>query len=292
MSISIIAIQCLAIWGSFLLYDWFTGQSTADKAWELIEQYILFIADSMVDGFLLIGRLIAWALGKEKEQKDATLWEKGIKKNMNSSTRIFDLAKEVLKGGGGVFKAIKNVLKKQADVGGAIEDAESISEVISILWAFLRDKATVLGSKTAVVAKTAANVTSTVVMAGGRAVNDNVVQPVMVASSVIVKVVQNSWLYDRTGTLLTGMWERMYTYAWAGQLNILPPEDMFKRPYNIHTVCAVLNITKEEFEGLNNKKLVKYVQRNPLCRIEVARAVYHAGNELQNRKSLQPKLRF
>lgn len=293
MSISIIAIQCLTIWGSFLLYDWFTGKSTAKKAWELIEQYLLFIADSMVDGFLLIGRLIAWAFGKEKEQKDQTLWEKGIKKNMNSSTRIFDIAKEVLKGGGGVFKAIKNVLKKQADVGAAIEKAESLSEVIGIVWAFVRDKAIVLGSGTAAVAKTAANVTATVAMAGGRAVNENVVQPVMLAGNVVIKVVQNSWLYDRTGTLLTGMWEGVYEYAWGGQLDILPPE-LFKRPYNMYTVCSVLNITQAEFETLDNKKLVKYVKRNPLCRMEVARAVYHASNELQNRRGISKslKLRF
>jgi len=291
MSISIIAIQCLAIYGAFCIYDWATGKSTAEKAWDLIEQYLLFIANSMVDGFLLIGRLIAWAFGLKKDN-DETLWEKGIKKNLNSSTRIFDIAKEVLKGGGGVLKVIKDVFKKQPDVAGAIENAENITEVIGILWAFLRDKAVVLGKGTAFVAKTAANVTATVAMAGGRAVNENVVQPVILAGDVVIKVVQNSWLYDKTGTLLTGMWEEMYAYAWGGQLNILPPE-LFKRPYNMYTVCSVLNITQQEFESLNNKKLVKYVQRNPLCRIEVARAVYHAGNELQNRSTQSSlKLRF
>ena len=213
---------------------------------------------------------------------------------MKSSTRLFDIAKEVLKGGGGVLKAAKDILKKQEDVGAAIQSAESITEVIGILWAFLRDKAIVLGSGTATVVKTAANVTATVAMAGGRVVDENIVQPVMVVGSVVIKAVGNSWLYDRTGNLLTGMWSGIQNYAqgWgSGSLGILPPE-LFKRPYNINTVCAVLNITQEEFETLNNKKLVKYVQRNPLCHIEVARAVYHAGNELQNRKSLQPKLRF
>ena len=53
------------------------------------------------------------------------------------------------------------------------------------------------------------------------------------------------------------------------------------RAHTVFTACSILGITKARFDQLQNQRMVRYVNANPLNDLELIHVVYHAKQELQ-----------
>ena len=289
VSISMIAVQFSVIFGVYVLYDALTGSSIRERAYEYMQQYMQFILAGFVDALLLIPKTLAYFLNVPYswDEEGKPDWGPGFGNMTNSEVfesdeRLFQVVRATIDSCSDLIDTIKENLKKQKTIGKFVTTADNIVQVIKMFLAFGRDFALSLGFGVASVAKT----TSGKLYNGTMVVVDNV----LVAGEAIYKVYNNSWLSNEL--IEGGVWNSMTCWVFKNCALPAPPANsLFARPYNVHSVCALLNITEKELDSLNNKKLVKYVKNNPLCGIEVAHVAINVHRDLGFRPK-QQNLRF
>ena len=262
-----------------LSMDYVFGSDYASLAATLCDQYVQFLQDTFYDSLMMIPNMFCYIIfGFDSFEKSP----EGIVAGLKSSQRIWyivrgfidvcwDLVAKVLKG-----LMSKRTIRFMYDgtTGG-----------LGKLWNIIQ----FLSSQASEYAALAAEAAAAAAEAARKAAK--VLADAAIAKLTPVFLELSDAVRTGLGTLVGKMRAAL---PWSGQLALGTGYDL--RPYTALTVCGLLNITETEFNNLENKELVNYVNKTPLSDFGLVHAVYHTHRELCKRPRLAlqgtPKLRF
>ena len=264
----VIGIQFYALQWLFGLFDslsYYRGQKTnfSAQADLLMHEYCRFLQAIFDDSSALMFRMFKYQFTGGGPITPNT-WTAGLK----SDKRLFFIAKQVI-------KFLNNVLagcfsffgpENKKPIQGWWDD---ITWTFRMLiqqgreWKASYDQAVKLATE--IVLTTAKDVQASLRIVKG-ALGDILLNPRILLKRLYIKMFPN----DRIGWIPTS----------GGTID----RSMGLQPHNVMTVCSILGISKSTFDSLENKKMVKYVNENPLHTGQVFCAVVHADRELRQRK--------
>ena len=252
ISLSVLAVQFVAIYAIFQIYDILTESSTSEDALVLLKLYMNFLHNMMIDAFSIIPRMFEQM--KEKS--------KFISKKFNSpraESRFMQL-----------FGVIRSLIDRSSQIKSnvdkifyanntRVESETNLFFSVQNIFAQITEVAVGIGSKMSNELKAYVNLISETGIAGVSFAKD--------------AAVFFSNLPNQASVLLQTIWSALNNYAnpelAVGQTSL------FSRPYSMRTVCKVLDMTQSQVEAIAHPKLSQYIRSHALSGIEVAHAVFH-----------------
>jgi len=263
----VIFFQFRVLQGLLYFFDWFAGTDYTTQANWLMKEYLRFIVYIFHDSASLLFRTFRYSTTGGGPPTPNT-WTAGLR----SDKPLFFMAKEVVGVLSNILQELPKLFVGEENVNWINKEWNSWTWIFGYLrkqgedwkeWSQeIKKAATIMVYAT--VGEFSAGMKTVI-----KAIGDIAVDPVEIgrrAFSYFFPDVDLSWI-------TTGDPEFMI-------LSLQP----HLQPHNVMTVCSILGISKSTFDSLENKKMVKYVNENPLHTGQVFCAVVHADRELRQRK--------
>jgi len=291
IAILTIMAQLYLVYYVLVVFDYVTGSEMSRYANRWMIDYFVFLKHSFKDAANLFARVFCYTVGWGEHGKkmgftEGLLYGKD-KKLFNTCRIVIDY----------VYDAMTNIITYLTEQ----EEYKEMFAFANKTFDFIKQAIIAANNflkKTAeVVAKTTVSVVNTGIALGTGAAKAGLLTYQKVMGTDVQKQIAGSYteIFDGVKKTLIGSW------GWVNPMGYLPgPSDEIidqidsavtdvlakgnLRPYSVLTVCSILGISKATFDRLQNKKLVKYANENPLHQFEVLRVACLADKELSMRK--------
>lgn len=277
----ILYVQFKVLLATVMLFDFMFGTGMYEYVSVILKELIHFCYTSFMDGVKLMWRTVSYIfLGSDPIKKTET-----AKEILRSDKRLWYVMRGFIDQMTELLKPLWSDFRNDEGVKPIFDKVESWWSEASAVWQWLREMAGIVAEvvKTGVKAAARAFVNVGKTIAGGA--KQYLPSPEMpdfegITESIVGQVEG-----------MTGTFKNFFGFSSS---NALPgPSGMTLRPYTALTVCGVLGITKAQFDALQNQKMVKYANNNPLSDVELVHVIYHAKKELTQPLLMNgPTLRF
>lgn len=277
----ILFVQFKVLLATVMLFDFMFGTGMYEYVSVILKELIHFCYTSFMDGVKLMWRTVSYIfLGSDPIKKTET-----AKEILRSDKRLWYVMRGFIDQMTELLKPLWSDFRNDEGVKPIFDKVESWWSEASAVWQWLKEMAGIVAEvvKTGVKAAARAFVNVGKTIAGGA--KQYLPSPEMpdfegITESIVGQVEG-----------MTGTFKNFFGFSSS---NALPgPSGMTLRPYTALTVCGVLGITKAQFDALQNQKMVKYANNNPLSDVELVHVIYHAKKELTQPLLMNgPTLRF
>lgn len=277
MYFSAVMILIVAQFEAFKVFivamDYVFGSDYASLAASLCDQYVQFLQDTFYDSLMMIPNMFCYIIfGFDSFEKSP----EGIVAGLQSSQRIWYIVRGVIDVCWNLIARVLKGLMSKRTIKFMYDGATgSIGKLWSIIQ-FLSSQASEFAAAAAAQAAAAAEAARQAAEALANAAIAKLT-PVFLELSDSVR----NGLGNLVGKLQAALpWSGTAT---AGAIGT------GLRPYTAFTVCGLLGITKAQFDNLENKEFVNYVNKTSLNDFGLVHAVYHTHRELCKRPRLALK---
>jgi hypothetical protein len=274
----VIYVQFKALLATVMLFDFMFGTGMTEYVNAILKELIHFCYTSFMDGVKLIWRTVSYIfMGTDPIKKSDTATDilRSDKRLWYVMRGFIDQMTQILEPLWADFRNDEGVKPIFDKIGGWMSD-------ISAVWEWLKEMAGI--AVEIVVEGVKAGVKAFVDV--GRAIAGGA-RKYLPKPDVDLNAIGNKISEQIDG--MTGSFSSAFWGVFKSRDALPAPSDAMLRPYTVLTACTALGITKAQFDAMQNQKLVKYANNNPLSGVELIHVVYHANREL-NKPYL--KLRF
>ena len=256
------------------------GSDYASFATALCDQYVQFLSDTFLDSLMMIPNMFCYIIfGFDSFETSPG----GIVAGLQSRQRIWYIVRGVIDICWNLIARVLKTLMNRRTIRFMYDKTTGgLGKLYNIL-AFLSSQASEWAAAAAEAAKEAAEAAA----AAAKVLADAAIAKLTPVVLQLAEAVKNG-----LGNLATKV--RLALPWGGGGVPLL--ESYHLRPHTALTVCGLLGITKAQFDNLQNKELVNYVNKTPLSDFGLIHAVYHTHRELCKRPRLAlkdtTKLRF
>lgn len=277
----ILYVQFKVLLATVMLFDFMFGTGMYEYVSVILKELIHFCYTSFMDGVKLMWRTVSYIfLGSDPIKKTET-----AKEILRSDKRLWYVMRGFIDQMTELLKPLWSDFRNDEGVKPIFDKIESWWSEASAIWEWLREMAGIVVEVVKTGAKAAARAFVNVGKSIAGGAKKYLPSPEMPDFEGITENIVEQ-VQGMTGTL-----KNFFGFSSS---NALPgPSGMALRPYTALTVCGVLGITKARFDALQNQKMVKYANNNPLSDVELVHVIYHAKKELtQPLLTNGPTLRF
>lgn len=277
MGFAVIWIQFEVLSAMVVFFDLTFGTGIRSYVLIILEEYAHFCYTAFVDGLKLIPRLVGYlCFGIDAPDGSKTAVE-----ILRSDERLFYISTAFIEQLKSIVRPLINDFKNDKWIKPVIDASSSFFGSVYQIWQWLKESAGIVVEVVVNVAKAGAGV---------------VVDLAKAIGTKGTKLLEAGNIGDIPGMMKSSV-DELTSTVWNGIRGVFSStpalEAPMMRPYTALTACAVLGITKTQFDNMQNKKMVHYANNNPLSAIELIHIVYHAKNELnQSLLTNNPTLRF
>lgn len=284
MYFSAVMILIVAQFEAFKVFivamDYVFGSDYGSLAATLCDQYVQFLQDTFYDSLMMIPNMFCYIIfGFDSFEKSP----EGIVAGLKSSQRIWYIVRGVIDVCWNLIARVIQGLMSKRTIKFMYDGTTG---GIGTIWNIIKMLSSQASEWAAAAAEAAAAAAEAARQAAEELANAAIAKltPVFLELSDAVK--------NGLGNLVGKMYAAL---PWSGTATA-GAIGTGLRPYTALTVCGLLGITKAQFDNLENKELVNYVNKTPLNDFGLVHAVYHTHRELCKRPRLalqdKPKLRF
>ena len=272
ISLSVLAIQFVAIYAIFQIYDFLTESNTSKDALVLIKLYMNFLHNLTKDSFSLIPRM--FELMKEKSKFISKKFDSPGAESESPFMQLFGVIRSLIDRSGQIQSSVDQILYTN---NTRVESETNLFLSVQNIFAQITEVAVDIGSKMSNELKTYVNLISETGIAGASFAKD--------------AAVFFSNLPNQASVLLQTIWSALNN-NYANPELAIAQTGLFSRPYSMQTVCKVLDMTQSQVEAVAHPKLIQYIRSHALSGIEVAHAVFHVHNLCVSPRRTNLSLRF
>lgn len=276
MGFAVIWVQFEVLAAMVVFFDLTFGTDIRSYVLIILEEYTHFCYTAFMDGLKLIPRLIGYlCFGVDAPDGSQTAVEL-----LRSDERLFYVATALIDQLKSIVRPLINDFKNDKWIKPVIDGTSNFFGSVYQIWLWLKESAGIVVEVVIKVAKAGAGV----VVDLAKAIGTKGTKLLEAGNIGEIPGMMKSSVDELTSTVWNGI---------TGVFSSTPAlEAPMLRPYTSLNVCAVLGVTKTQFDSMQNQKMVHYANNNPLSAIELIHVVYHAKNELRQSLIANPTLRF
>ena len=276
MGFAVIWVQFEVLAAMVVFFDLTFGTDIRSYVLIILEEYTHFCYTAFMDGLKLIPRLIGYlCFGVDAPDGSQTAVEL-----LRSDERLFYVATALIDQLKSIVRPLINDFKNDKWIKPVIDGTSNFFGSVYQIWLWLKESAGIVVEVVIKVAKAGAGV----VVDLAKAIGTKGTKLLEAGNIGEIPGMMKSSVDELTSTVWNGI---------TGVFSSTPAlEAPMLRPYTSLNVCAVLGVTKTQFDSMQNQKMVHYANNNPLSAIELIHVVYHAKNELSQSLIANPTLRF
>ena len=276
MGFAVIWVQFKVLAAMVVFFDLTFGTDIRSYVLIILEEYTHFCYTAFMDGLKLIPRLIGYlCFGVDAPDGSQTAVEL-----LRSDERLFYVATALIDQLKSIVRPLINDFKNDKWIKPVIDGTSNFFGSVYQIWLWLKESAGIVVEVVIKVAKAGAGV----VVDLAKAIGTKGTKLLEAGNIGEIPGMMKSSVDELTSTVWNGI---------TGVFSSTPAlEAPMLRPYTSLNVCAVLGVTKTQFDSMQNQKMVHYANNNPLSAIELIHVVYHAKNELSQSLIANPTLRF
>lgn len=276
MGFAVIWVQFEVLVAMVVFFDLTFGTDIRSYVLIILEEYTHFCYTAFMDGLKLIPRLIGYlCFGVDAPDGSQTAVEL-----LRSDERLFYVATALIDQLKSIVRPLINDFKNDKWIKPVIDGTSNFFGSVYQIWLWLKESAGIVVEVVIKVAKAGAGV----VVDLAKAIGTKGTKLLEAGNIGEIPGMMKSSVDELTSTVWNGI---------TGVFSSTPAlEAPMLRPYTSLNVCAVLGVTKTQFDSMQNQKMVHYANNNPLSAIELIHVVYHAKNELRQSLIANPTLRF
>jgi len=277
MGFAVIWVQFEVLAAMVVFFDLTFGTDIRSYVLIILEEYTHFCYTAFMDGLKLIPRLIGYlCFGIDAPDGSKTAVE-----ILRSDERLFYVATALIEQMKSIVHPLVNDFKNDKWIKPVIDGTSSFFGSVYQIWLWLKESAGIVIEIVINVAKAGA----AAVVDLAKAIGTNGTKFLEAGNIGDIPGMMKSSVDELTSTVWNGI-----TGVFSSTQALGAP---MLRPYTALTACAVLGVTKSQFDNMQNQKMVQYANNNPLSAIELIHVVYHAKKELsQPLLTNGPTLRF
>lgn len=274
----ILYVQFKMLLATVLIFDYMFGTGMSAYVKVILKELLHFCYTSFMDGVKLIGRTLSYLFfGADPIKKTDT-----VSDIMRSDKRLWYVMrgfisqiKQILKPLWADFRNDEGIKPLFDTVGGWMSEAQAV-------WTWLKESAGIVIE----IVKKGAKFAAGVVIDLSKTIAGGAKQYLPAPEMPDFSAISDNIINKVDG--MAGTFKNTFFGVFSSSGALPAPTGML-RPYSVITACTALGITKAQFDALQNQKMVKYANANPLSGVELVHVVYHANKEL---KRPYLKLRF